>query len=31
VMFPVLFVCICVLYNCHRVTTQMQLNTSYHL
>jgi hypothetical protein len=24
--FPVLFVCICVLNNCHRVATQLQLN-----
>jgi len=29
---PVLFVCICVLSNCHRVTTQLQLtNISYQL
>ena len=28
--FPVLFLCICVLYYCHRVTTQLQLtNISY--
>jgi hypothetical protein len=27
--FPVLFVCICVLNNCHRVATQLQLNISY--
>jgi hypothetical protein len=26
VTFPVLFVCICVLNNCHRVATQLQLN-----
>jgi hypothetical protein len=26
VAFPVLFVCICVLNNCHRVATQLQLN-----
>jgi hypothetical protein len=32
VSFCVLFVCKCVLYNCHRVATQMQLtNISYHL
>jgi len=31
VTFPVLFVCICVLNNCHRVVTQLQLNTSYHI
>ena len=24
--FPVLFVCICVLNNCHRVAIQLQLN-----
>jgi len=29
VTFPVLFVCICVLYYCHRVATQLQLNISY--
>jgi hypothetical protein len=29
VPFPVLFVCICVLNNCHRVATQLQLNISY--
>jgi hypothetical protein len=29
VTFPVLFVCICVLHNCHRVATQLQLNISY--
>jgi len=27
--FSVLFVCICVLYYCHRVATQLQLNISY--
>ena len=26
----VLFVCICVLYYCHRVATQLQLNISNH-
>jgi hypothetical protein len=31
VTFPVLFVCICVLNNCHRVATQLQLNISYHM
>jgi len=30
VTFPVLFVCLCVLNNCHRVPTQLQLNT-YHI
>ena len=31
VSFTVLFVCICVLYDCHRVATQLQLtNISYH-
>jgi len=29
VTFPVLFVCTCVLNNCHRVATQLQLNISY--
>jgi hypothetical protein len=29
VSFSVLFVCICVLYYCHRVATQLQLNISY--
>ena len=32
VSFCVLFVCNCVLYFCHRVTTQLQLtNISYHI
>jgi len=31
VLFYVLFVCICVLYYSHRVSTQLQLNTSYHI
>ena len=32
VLFYVLFVCTCVLYYCHRVTTQLQLTniSSYH-
>jgi hypothetical protein len=32
-MFYVLFVCKCVLYYCHRVATQLQLNTYivYHI
>jgi hypothetical protein len=31
VLFYVLFVCKCVLYYCHRVATQLQLNISYHI
>jgi hypothetical protein len=31
VTFSVLFVCTCVLYYCHRVATQLQLNISYHI
>jgi hypothetical protein len=31
VSFPVLLVCICVPYYCHRVATQLQLNISYHI
>jgi len=31
VSFSVLFVCICVLYYCHRLATQLQLNISYHI
>jgi len=32
VLLYVLFVCKCVLYYCHRVTTQLQLiNISYHI
>jgi hypothetical protein len=30
VSFSVLFVCICVLYYCHRVATQLPLNMSYY-
>ena len=30
-LFSVLFLCICVLYYCHRVTTQLQLNISYRI
>jgi hypothetical protein len=31
VTFPVLFVCICVLNNCHQVATQLQLNICYQI
>jgi hypothetical protein len=31
VSFCVLFVCKCLLYYCHRVATQLQLNISYHI
>jgi hypothetical protein len=31
VSFSVLFVCICVLNNCHRVATQLQLTNIYHI
>jgi hypothetical protein len=31
VSFSELFVCICVLYYCLRVATQLQLNISYHI
>jgi len=31
-LFHILFICKCVLYYCHRVTTQLQLaNISYHI
>jgi hypothetical protein len=31
IKFYELFVCICVLYFCHRVTTQLQLTNIYHV
>jgi len=31
VLFYVLSVCKCVLYYCHWVATQLQLNISYHI
>jgi len=31
VLFCILFVCKCVLYYSHRVSTQLHLNTSYHI
>jgi len=31
VKFPVLFVCIYVLNNCHRLAIQLQLNISYNM
>jgi len=31
VLFYVLLVCKCVMYYCHRVSTQLQLNISYHI
>ena len=31
VLLHVLFVCKCVLYYCHRVATQLQLNISHHM
>jgi hypothetical protein len=31
VLFCVLFVCKCVLYYCHRVPTQLQINILYHV
>jgi hypothetical protein len=31
VVLCVVRVCICVLYDCHRVATQLQLNISYHI
>jgi len=31
VLFYVLFMSKCVLYYCHRVSIQLQLNVSYHI
>ena len=31
VVLCIVCVCICVLYYCHRVATQLQLNISYHI
>jgi len=31
VLFYVLFVCKCVLYNCYRVATQLQLTNIYYI
>jgi hypothetical protein len=31
VLFYVLFACKCVLYYCHRMTTQLQLTNIYHI
>jgi len=31
VSFSVLFVCICVLHDCHQVATQLRLNLSYRI